>query len=191
MGFRKNKISKNRTSENVDFWMKIPSKHFTWNFHLKINIFRFSSFWKFSDFRCFLKILIFLEIIFLHDEIIFFVRIFFCDQVCISSNPRNHLEHPSCPHDDSGPPTRSQLLGEIGQIPLLWLAVSPPTGHIFFGILTPCVTFAEYSSRTNGPIPLMFFLAFISCIVVYGKKYENLWNSLWASEKKLHTKMCN
>ena len=38
--------------------------------------------------------------IFLHDEKIFFVRIFFWDQVCISSNPRNHLEHLPCPHDD-------------------------------------------------------------------------------------------
>ena len=43
----------------------------------------------------------FLKIFFLHDEIIFFVRIFFCDQVCICTNPRNHLEHLPCSHDDS------------------------------------------------------------------------------------------
>ena len=87
--------------------MKTPSKIFTWSFHLKST---FSDFPKISDF---LKSLFFLKIFFLHDEIIFFVRIFFCDQVCISSNPRNHLEHPSCPHDDSGPPTRWRKLGKF------------------------------------------------------------------------------
>ena len=108
--------------------MKIPSKNFTWHFHLKIIIFRF---FKISFF---FEILIFLEIIFLHDEIIFFVRIFFCDQVCISSNPRNHLEHPPCPHDDSEPPTRSQMLAKIGQIhqiQLLYLCAPPGSVNCF------------------------------------------------------------
>ena len=77
--------------------MKTPSKNFTWSFHLKINIFRFFDF---------LKNWCFLKIFFLHDEIIFFVRIFFCDQVCICTNPRNHLEHLPCPHDDSEPSTK-------------------------------------------------------------------------------------
>ena len=84
--------------------MKTPSKIFTWSFHLK------------STFSDFLK-MCFLKIFFLHDEIIFFVRIFFCDQVCICTNPRNHLEHLPCPHDDSEPPTRTQCLGEISQTP--------------------------------------------------------------------------
>ena len=52
----------------------------------------------------FLKIIHFLKICFLHDELIFFVRIFFCDQVCICTNPRNHLEHLPCSHGDSEPP---------------------------------------------------------------------------------------
>ena len=59
----------------------------------------------------------FLENIFLHDEIIFFVRIFFCDQVCIYSNSRNHLEHLPCPHGDSESPTRTQCFTKISQIP--------------------------------------------------------------------------
>ena len=42
--------------------MKMPSKNFTWHFHLKINIF---------NIFVFLKISIFLKIIFLHDEKIF------------------------------------------------------------------------------------------------------------------------
>ena len=85
-------------------------------FSFKINIFSFFS--KFFDFQ---KSLFFLKIFFLHDEIIFFVRIFFCDQVCISSNPRNHLEHLPCPHDDSEPPTRTQFLAKISQIPQIQL----------------------------------------------------------------------
>ena len=44
---------------------------------------------------------------FLSDEMIFFVRIFFCDQVRIYTNLRNHLEHLPYPHDDSEPPTRT------------------------------------------------------------------------------------
>ena len=91
--------------------MKTPSKFFTWSFHLKINIFRFFK-------KCsFFEIGIFFENIFLHDEILFFVRIFFCDQVCISSNPRNHLEHLPFPHDDSGPPTRSNCWRKLGKFP--------------------------------------------------------------------------
>ena len=58
----------------------------------------------FLNFFDFFENFMFLENIFLHDEIIFFVRIFFCDQVCISSNSRNHLEHLPCPHGDSEPP---------------------------------------------------------------------------------------
>ena len=57
----------------------------------KINIFRFFRF--FSSKFWFFKIKFFVKTIFLHDEKLFFVRIFFWDQVCISSNPRNHLEH--------------------------------------------------------------------------------------------------
>ena len=109
--------------------MKMPSKNFTWNFHLKINIFRFSVFLKIS---CFLKIM------FLHDEIIFFVQIFFCDQVCISSNPRNHLEHPPCPHDDSEPPTRSQRVGEN------W-PNSPDSAFVFMCIPRKCQLFLSKS----------------------------------------------
>ena len=75
--------------------MKTPSKNFTWSFHLKSI---------FSDFFDFFEKFIFLKIFFLHDEIIFFVRIFFCDQVCICTNPRNHLEHLPCSHGDSEPP---------------------------------------------------------------------------------------
>ena len=78
--------------------MKTPSKIFTWSFHLKINIFRFLIFLRNNDF---------FENIFLHDETIFFVRIFFCDQVRIYTNLRNHLEHLPYPHDDSEPPTRT------------------------------------------------------------------------------------
>ena len=55
----------------------------------------------------------FLKIVFLHDEKIFSVRIFFSDQVCISSNPRNHLEPPPCPHDDSQPPSRTLFSAKI------------------------------------------------------------------------------
>ena len=51
---------------------------FTWSFHLKST---------FSD--LFSKKMNSLKIFFLHDEIICFVRIFFCDQVCICTNPRN------------------------------------------------------------------------------------------------------
>ena len=90
--------------------MKTPSKNFTWSFHLKINIFRFSKLLSFS------KILFFLKICFLHDEIIFFVRIFFCDQVCISSNLRNHLEHSQCSPEDSGRPTKTRFLVKITKI---------------------------------------------------------------------------
>ena len=85
--------------------MKMSSKLFTWHFHLK------SSFSDFSKFSFFFEISICSKISFLHDENIFFVQMFFCDQVCISSNPRNHLEHPPCPHDDSEPPTWS-IVGE-------------------------------------------------------------------------------
>ena len=47
------------------------------------------------------------------------VQIFFCDQVCISSNPRNHLEHSQCPYDDSEAteaPTITRFLAKICQI---------------------------------------------------------------------------
>ena len=88
--------------------MKTPSKNFYLEFSFKINIFRFFRFFKKTFFQ---------KNIFLHDEIIFFVRIFFCDQVCISSNPRNHLEHLACPHGDSEPPARTQFLTKISQIP--------------------------------------------------------------------------
>ena len=93
-------------------------------FFLKIHIGKFSKF-EFFDFVDFFsklsffknifceKKIIFLKIVFLHDEKIFFVRIFFSDQVCISSNPRNHLEPPPCPHDDSQPPTRTQFSAKI------------------------------------------------------------------------------
>ena len=81
--------------------MKTPSKKNYLEFSFKINIFRFSpqKFWIFQK-------IFFQKIFFLHDEILFFVRIFFCDQVCICTNPRNHLEHLPCPHDDSEPPTK-------------------------------------------------------------------------------------
>ena len=71
---------------------------------------------------CILKILYFFENIFLHDEKIFCVQIFFCDQVCISGNPRNHLEHSQCPYDDSerseaqSPQTIARFLAKIRQI---------------------------------------------------------------------------
>ena len=78
--------------------MKTPSKNFP------------QKFWIFQK-------TYFLENIFLHDEIIFFVRIFFCDQVCIYSNSRNHLEHLPCPHGDSESPTRTQCFTKISQIP--------------------------------------------------------------------------
>ena len=44
---------------------------------------------------------------------IFCVRIFFCDQVCIFTNPRNHLEHLPCPHDDSEPPTKKNQTNSL------------------------------------------------------------------------------
>ena len=58
---------------------------------------------------------------FLSDEMIFFVRIFFCDQVRIYTNLRNHLEHLPYPHDDSEPPTRTHFLVKISQIPQIQL----------------------------------------------------------------------
>ena len=67
--------------------MKTPSKNFTWSFHLKSTfsdfIFRFLE--KLLKFLENFENFIFFENIFLHDEILFFVRIFFCDQVCIST----------------------------------------------------------------------------------------------------------
>jgi len=107
--------------------MKMSSKIFTWNFHLKINIFRFSIFFRF-----------FLKIMFLHDEIIFFVRIPFCDQVCVSSNLRNHLEHLPFPHDDSESPTRSQRVGEN------WLN-SPDSAFVFMCTPRKCRLFLSKS----------------------------------------------
>ena len=59
-----------------------------------------------------------LENIFLHDEIIFFVWIFSCNQVCICTNPRNHLEHLPCSHGDSEPPA-VHILDQF----LLWFVV--------------------------------------------------------------------
>ena len=91
------KFSKIEKCKNLKFEnLKILKIWKFWN--LKI--------WKFEDFvveifvfenLCFY----FLEHIFLHDEKIVCVQMFFCDQVCISSNPRNHLEHSQCPYDDS------------------------------------------------------------------------------------------
>ena len=74
--FQKHDIFKKSIFErkNMDFYLE---------FSFKINIFRFV-----------FKKMSFLKIFFLHDEIICFVRIFFCDQVCICTNPRNHLEQP-------------------------------------------------------------------------------------------------
>ena len=74
--------------------MKIPSKKIL-KFSFKNQLFVFFIF--FYNF-------IFWKLCFLHDEIIFCVRIFFCDQVCICTNPRNHLEHLPCSHGDSEPP---------------------------------------------------------------------------------------
>ena len=75
MFFKKKYFQKNEFWEkNLDFYLE---------FSFKINIFRFV-----------FKKMSFLKIVFLHDEIIFFVRIFFCDQVYICTNPRNHLEQP-------------------------------------------------------------------------------------------------
>ena len=76
--FEKSKILRKK-SENIDFKWKLQVIFFTWSFHLK------STFSDFSENFEFFKKLFFLENIFLHDEIIFFVRIFFCDQVCIST----------------------------------------------------------------------------------------------------------
>ena len=67
------------------------------------------------------KILFFLKMFFLYDEKLFFDRMFFCDQVCVSSIPRNHLEHLPRPHDDSEPPTRTQFVAKIYQIPQIQL----------------------------------------------------------------------
>ena len=102
---------------------------------LKIQKFIFSKFpnfenfgnlkiWKFEDFVVEIFVFenlwfYFLEHIFLHDEQIFCVQMFFCDQVCISSNPRNHLEHSQCTYDDSEgseAPTITQCLAKIRQI---------------------------------------------------------------------------
>ena len=84
----------------------------------KIQIFSkslfFQKFWFFEN-------IISLKIFFLYDETIFFVRIFFCDQVRIYTNLRNHLEHLPYPHDDSEPPTRTQFLVKISQIPEIQL----------------------------------------------------------------------
>ena len=88
--------------------MKTPSKIFTWSFHLK------STFSDVFQKNIVFEKICFLKIFFLHDEIIFFVRIFFCDQVCICTNPRNHLEHLPCPHDDSEP--RLKKIRQIIQI---------------------------------------------------------------------------
>ena len=74
----------------------------------------------FENFHVFENI-IFWKTVFLHDERLFFVRIFFCDQVCISSTPRNYLEPPPCPHDDSQPPSRTQFSVKISQIPQIQL----------------------------------------------------------------------
>ena len=93
--------------------MKTPSKFFTWSFHLKSTFFDFFVFFDFWY--------IFLKIFFLYDEKLFFVRIFFCDQVRIYTNLRNHLEHLPYPHDDSEPPTRTHFLVKISQIPQIQL----------------------------------------------------------------------
>ena len=85
--------------------------NFTWSFHLK------STFSDFPHFFFIFQKTYFLENIFLHDEIIFFVRIFFCDQVCICTNREKYLEHLPCPHDDSEPPTRTQVLRKLAKSP--------------------------------------------------------------------------
>ena len=86
-----------------------------------------------------LKFLILFENIFLHDEKLVLVRMFFCDQVCICSNPRNHLEHLACPHGDSEPPTRTLFLTKISQIPA-HNYMHPPELSIVFVQIWGCLS---------------------------------------------------
>ena len=78
--------------------MKTPSKKFYLEFSFKNQLFRFS------------KILIFFEKFIFFENMFspwwnnIFCSDFFCDQVCICTNPRNHLEHLPCSHGDSEPP---------------------------------------------------------------------------------------
>ena len=72
--------------KNIIFPRKFSIFHFSLIFR-KIHFFK--NFPK-SVLKCFLEMF---ENIFLHDEKIFFVQIFFCDQVCTYSSLRNHPEH--------------------------------------------------------------------------------------------------
>ena len=144
--------------------MKTPSKIFTWSFHLKSTFSDLFSkkliFWKYY----------FLENIFLHDEIIFCVRIFFCDQVCIYTNPRNHLEHLPCPHDDSEPPTKkNQTNYSTFQTEIQWFyepdtKVMPPKFQP-----SPHLR-ANWSPRPRTRFPSGFFLWSSLCIIILYRK---------------------
>ena len=114
-------------SNNLKMLILNENSKYTWSFHLKSTFSDFpQKFWIFQK-------TYFLENIFLHDEIIFFVRIFFCDQVCIYTNPRNHLEHLPCPHDDSEPPTK-----KIRQIVHLFCHPPTPRWSGIWNLTLPC-----------------------------------------------------
>ena len=71
------------------------SGNFTWYFHLKKTF--FFDFPDFRKFSCFSKKSFFFEIFkidFLHDEKIFFTQNFLSFLIYISTDARNHLEHP-------------------------------------------------------------------------------------------------
>ena len=135
---KNNNFEKNRKNRKISILKKFECEFWKMEIFSKLSCFR--NVW-------FFEMLCFFENIFSPWWKTIFCSDFFWDQVCISSNSRNHLEHLPCPHGDSEPPTRAQCFTKISQIPRFSFHnyVHPQELSIVFVKIWGCLS-------SNGPI---------------------------------------